>query len=68
MDIKIDLTDVIVVDVLSATPGGIVLQLAVTSAGVALGTMITWAAPKALHALGKFGNKAVSNVMNINKR
>ncbi len=67
MDIKIDISDEIVIDDLCSTPGGIVLQIAITSVGVALGSMLTWAAPKAYHAVKEFVTTAVQNAQNKTK-
>lgn len=67
MDIDIGINEEIVVDDLCSTPGGIVLQIAITSVGVALGSFLIWAAPKAYRAVRELVTAAVQNDQNKDK-
>jgi len=64
MDLKIDITDTVVLDDLSSTPAGIVLRIAIATVGVALGNALTWAVPKAFDAIKELVTGDTANATN----
>ena len=54
MDMEIQITDRVELENFSSTPMGIILQIAVTSVGVALGNALVFTAPKVLEAIGNY--------------
>ena len=60
MDMEIQITDRVVLENFSSTPMGIILQIAVTSVGVALGNALVFAAPKVFESIGD----CIENIMN----